>query len=76
MVLIGRLFIREPDRFLHLQEFKKARADGDEARGRRLRAAYDVDVAELGEATLKQLFGRAGYVRRQRSQESLRNWMA
>jgi MFS family permease len=37
MVLIGRMFIRESDRFLHLQEMKKARAGGDEARLRRLR---------------------------------------
>jgi MFS family permease len=65
VVLIGRMFIRESDRFLHLLEVKKARAAGDEARVRRLLEAYDVDVAELGDATIKQLFGRAGYIRRQ-----------
>ena len=36
MALIGRMFIRASDRFLHLQEVKKARAAGEEARVRRL----------------------------------------
>jgi MFS family permease len=67
MVIIGRMFIRESDRFLHLREVKEARAAGDDARVRRLLAEYDVDVAELGEGTIKQLFGRPGYVRRQLS---------
>ena len=67
MVIIGRVFIRESDRFLHLREVKEARAAGDDARVRRLLDAYAVDIAELGEGTIKQLFGRPGYVRRQLS---------
>ena len=62
MVIIGRMFVRESDRFLHLREVREARAAGDDARVRKL---YHVDVAELGEATVTQLFGRPGYVRRQ-----------
>ena len=65
MVIIGRMFIRESDRYVHLREVKEARAAGDDARVRRLLEKYDVDVADLGDATIKQLFGRPGYVRRQ-----------
>ena len=65
MVIIGRMFIRESDRYVHLREVKEARAAGDDARVRRLLEKYDVDVADLGDATIKQLFGRPGYIRRQ-----------
>jgi MFS family permease len=65
MVIIGRMFIRESDRFLHLREVKEALAAGDEVRVRWLLEEYHVDVAELGEATVRQLFGSPGYVRRQ-----------
>lgn len=65
MVIIGRMFVRESDRFLHLREVREARAAGDDARVRKLLEEYHVDVAELGEATVTQLFGRPGYVRRQ-----------
>jgi MFS family permease len=65
MVIVGRVFIRESDRFLHLQEVKKARAAGDEGAVRTLLAKYNVDLGELADTTIKQLFGRPGYVRRQ-----------
>lgn len=52
MVIIGRMFVRESDRFLHLREVREARAAGDDARVRKLLEEYHVDVAELGEATV------------------------
>jgi MFS family permease len=65
MVIISRAFVRESDRFLHLREVKDARAAGDDLRLRALLAKYHVDVGELGEATVTQLVGRPGYIRRQ-----------
>jgi MFS family permease len=65
MVLIGRMFIRESDRFVHLRKVKEARAAGDDARLRRLLTQYDINVAKLQETTIGQLFGHPGYIRRQ-----------
>jgi MFS family permease len=65
LVIIGRAYIRESDRFRHLQEVKAARRAGDQARVQSLLARYDVDVSALGAATVKGLFPHAGYVRRQ-----------
>jgi MFS family permease len=65
LVIIGRMFIRESERYLHLREVKQARAAGDDVRVRKLLEAYHVDVAELKEAAVRQLLGRPGYVRRQ-----------
>ena len=65
VVLIGRAFIHESDRFRHVQELKQAQSSGDEERVGALLREYDVDVEELEEVTLKQLFTHPGYVRRQ-----------
>jgi MFS family permease len=65
VVLIGRAFIQESDRFRHVQELKQAQGSGDEQRVASLLREYDVDVEELEEVTLKQLFTHPGYVRRQ-----------
>ncbi len=65
VVLIGRIFIRESDRFRHVREVKEAREEGNEERVRALLKKYDVNVEELQDVTLKQLFAHPGYVRRQ-----------
>jgi len=65
LVIIGRYYIRESDRFRHLEEVRAARRAGDEANVRSLLARDDVDVAALGATTLRQLFAQGGYVRRQ-----------
>jgi MFS family permease len=65
VVIIGRAFIRESDRFRHVQEVKEARRSGDEERVAALLREYDVDVGELEDVTVKQLFSHPGYVRRQ-----------
>lgn len=65
IVLIGRAFIRESDRFEHMKAIKSARNSGDEERVSALLREYDVDVEELEDVTVKQLFTHPGYVRRQ-----------
>jgi MFS family permease len=65
LVIVGRYYIRESDRFRHLEEVRAARTAGDEARVRSLLGRYDVDVTALGATTVRQLFTQAGYVRRQ-----------
>ncbi|HZB84789.1 MAG TPA: MFS transporter, partial [Rubrobacteraceae bacterium] len=65
VVLIGRAFIRESDRYRHVQEVKEAREEGNEQRVRELLKEYDVNVEELEDVTVKQLFTSPGYIRRQ-----------
>lgn len=65
VVLIGRVFIRESDRYQHVQEVKKAQEEGDDEKVEQLLEKYDVDVEDLQGVTVKQLFGKPGYVRRQ-----------
>jgi MFS family permease len=65
LVIIGRFYIHESDRFRHLQELKAARSAGDEAQVTSLLQRYDVDMTALGAQTVRQLFAHAGYVRRQ-----------
>ena len=65
VVLIGRVFIRESERYQHVQEVKEAQEQGDDERVERLLERYDVDVEDLQGATVKQLFAKPGYVRRQ-----------
>lgn len=65
LVTVGRFFIRESDRFQHLEQLRAARRAGDDARVASLLKRYDVDVAALSGTTVRQLFARAGPVRRQ-----------
>ena len=65
VVMIGRVFIRESPRYQHVQEVKEAQEQGDDERVERLLERYDVDVEDLQGATVKQLFAKPGYVRRQ-----------
>ena len=65
IVIIGRAFIRESERFRHVQRVKEAREEGNEERVRELLRQYDVDVEEIEEVSVKQLFTTPGYVRRQ-----------
>ncbi len=65
-VMAGRLFIRESERFEHLQQVRFAHRAGDQARIDRLLATHDVDVALLDRVTIGQLFSPASpAVRRQ-----------
>src|SRR5262245_1993341 len=63
-VIIGRLWVKESDRYLHLQEVKRASAAGDQQRVAALLERYAVNVAELKKVALRQLFATPGFVRR------------
>ena len=64
-VIVGRMFVRESDRYLHLKAVKAAKEAGDQKRMEELLQKYEVDVEELEEVTVKQLFTAPGYIRRQ-----------
>jgi len=65
LVIVGRFYIRESDRFRHLEEVRAAHGAGDEASVQDLLGRYDVDVAALRATTVGQLLTQAGQVRRQ-----------
>jgi MFS family permease len=65
MVIIGRLWVRPSERFQHIQEVKDAKARGDDARVQELLERHDVDIDEVQEVTVRQLFGESGWVRSQ-----------
>jgi MFS family permease len=67
VVIIGRIWIKESDRFEHIQEVKAAIKAGDQEKVDTLLKRYNVDVSEVTKVTLKQLFATPGYVRRQLS---------
>lgn len=62
-VIIGRIWVKESDRYLHLREVKQAAAAGDEARLKILLNRYPVDTSEVNKVTIRQLFDSAGMVR-------------
>ncbi len=64
-VIVGRMFVKESDRYLHLKAVKAAKEAGDQKRMEELLQKYEVDVEELEEVTVKQLFTAPGYIRRQ-----------
>ena len=63
-VIVGRYWVKESDRFLHLRAIRAAAAAGDQAGVDHLLARYKVNVAEATKVTLRQLFASAGVVRR------------
>lgn len=64
-VMVGRVFIRESERFEHMQQVRRAHGAGDAAQVQSLLAHHAVAVDEMERATLGQLFSTAGAVRRQ-----------
>ena len=65
VVVLGRMFIRESERFSHLQDVRHAHRSGDNARLDALLEHHAVAVKELDRVTLGQLFSNSGNVRRQ-----------
>ena len=63
-VIIGRFWVRESDRYLHLKEVRKAVADDDQTRVQRLLERYPVDIDEVRKGTVRELFASPGTVRR------------
>ena len=64
-VIIGRIFIRESERFQHLDAVRKAQRAGDDAEVAALLRRHPIAVEEMGRVTVSQLFAKPGYVRRQ-----------
>ena len=66
VVMLGRFFVRESERFEHLQQVRAAHRAGDQASLATLLEKHDVAVSELDQVAIGQLFARsAGPVRRQ-----------
>jgi MFS family permease len=74
-VIFARVKVREPDRYLHIKEVKEAKRSGDESRMRQLLSRYDVDISEVDQLTVKQIFLTPGYVRTQLIRTSI-VWLA
>ena len=65
-VMIGRVFIRESERFEHLQDVRTAHRAGDRQRLDRLLARHQVDLSQIDRVSIKQLFSPASpKIRRQ-----------
>lgn len=65
-VMVGRLFIRESERFEHLQDVRTAHRAGDRPRLDALLAQHDVDLNQIDRVSIGQLFSRdSPVVRRQ-----------
>jgi len=65
LVIAGRSFIKESERFEHLQKVRRAHRAGDQAELTPLLREHNVEVTELDRVTISQLFATPGYVRRQ-----------
>lgn len=65
LVIAGRSFIKESERFEHLQKVRHAHRAGDQAELTPLLREHNVEVTELDRVTIAQLFATPGYVRRQ-----------
>jgi hypothetical protein len=71
MVIVGRRWVRPSERYQQLQEIKQAQKQGDEQRVKELLEQHDVDVVEIEEVTVKQLFADPGWTRRQLARTTL-----
>jgi len=60
MVIIGRRWVRPSERFQHVKQIKQAKAEGDDQRVAELLKQYEVDVDEVEQVTVRQLFAPAG----------------
>ncbi|MBO0874028.1 MAG: MFS transporter, partial [Pseudonocardia sp.] len=64
MVIVGRIWVRESDRYEHIRDVRRAVRAGDQDRVRELLRRYPVDVGEVGKGLLRELFASPGVVRR------------
>lgn len=71
MVMIGRSFIKESDRFEQIQTLKSAQENHDPDTLNKLLSEQNVDIETLKQPSLFQLFTTPGYIRRQLSLLSL-----
>jgi MFS family permease len=66
MVIIGRRWVRPSERFQHVKEIREAKKAGEDDKVKELLQQHeDVEVDEVDEVTVKQLFAEPGWPRRQ-----------
>jgi MFS family permease len=63
-VIIGRFWVRESDRYLHIKEVREAVDADDQPRVQKLLERYPVDIDEVRKGTVRELFASPGTVRR------------
>jgi Na+/melibiose symporter-like transporter len=64
VVIVGRYWVKESERFEHLQSVKAAKKAGQTEKVEKLLSKYDVNISEIDKVTLKQLFLTPGEIRR------------
>lgn len=64
VVMIGRVKVRESERFEHIREVRRAVAAGDDDRVAELVAQRPVDIDEMRKGSVRELFASPGRVRR------------
>lgn len=74
-IIFARRWVRESDRYLHVQEIKQAKQEGNDRRMEELLHRYDVNTDEVEKVTIRQLFTEKGWVRRQLIRTTL-TWLA
>ena len=62
-VMIGRFWVRESDRFEHLQALRVAHRQGEHEKVNDLLGKYEVDITQIDKVTFRQLFATPGMVR-------------
>jgi len=65
LVIAGRSFVKESERFEHLQKVREVHKSGNQSALAPLLREHDVEVAELDRVTIAQLFATPGHVRQQ-----------
>jgi MFS family permease len=64
MVIVGRIWVRESDRYEHVRQLRQAARSGDQAQVNTLLQRYAVDVEEVRKGTIREIFASRGVVRR------------
>ena len=64
-VILGRFFVRESERFEHVQNVRKAVREGDQSAVEALLQKQHVAVELEGGASIRELFAKPGPIRRQ-----------
>jgi hypothetical protein len=61
IVIVGRRWVRPSRRYQQLRELRAAKQDGDQDKVEQLTQRYDVDVEEIDEVSVRQLFTDPGW---------------
>ncbi|MGC2403133.1 MAG: MFS transporter [Acidobacteriaceae bacterium] len=64
-VILGRFFVRESERFEHVENVRRAVREGDQAAVETLLQKQNILVEEEGQPTIRELFAKPGPIRRQ-----------